>query len=324
MILGLDTVLGSVIDDVQVGLKNISNIQINDGIFDELHVRNTIVDITEKSDYDNATVLKADFNGDLEAGNVNMRGNAIKKIRLKRKEESDSIYSTVKEYDFENQISTRTYECKDYFPRGGVSCSWMSVPVDESGIEGIGDSVDSVLNYEGWWVIDPDDPENYSVQFLYDVDSVDITTEQDRTVLTTFSQFPYVRYGKKYVNQFTLKGLVVNEGVPVWKQIKKIETMCKTHKTFLVKDANGNRYLADIYSPARTTNEAISDINNISLSVYEISEVTNTNISTSVALDPTILQFNVGDDGNLYVTKNDNVSGIDFDINEGDLILTIN
>ena len=271
--MGLETLAGSVIDTPQIALTNSNSIEISNCIVDDLHVRNIVQDIVDQSNYDNATVLHALFNGDMEAGNISMRENTIEKLRLKRKEGEEEYYSTVAEFDFDNQIITETYFHEDYEAVGKVDLNYTVCPVDSSGIEGMGTSVSTILNFEGWWIIDLDKPEENNFQFIYNLDSVDISTEQDRTVLSTFSKYPYVRYGAKHCKQGTLKSMVIDTGTPVWKQAKKLDSLAQMHKSFLLKDGNGHKYIVDIHSPTESTYEAIKDAENVTIEWYQVDEV---------------------------------------------------
>ncbi len=273
MLIGLESFTGMFFDTPQTPISNISYLSIKECIADDLHIRNTLANITEKSEWDNSTVLYAAFSGDMEAGNISMRENQIAKLRLKRKEGNESYFKTIAEFDFDNQIITKTYSYNDYEAMGNVEITYMVCPVDSAGIEGKGTVVTTLLDFSGWWIIDMESPDENSVQFIYNMDSVSISTEQDRTILKTFSKYPFVRYGATHCKQGSLKSMNVNFSVPIWKQVQKLDNMCQMHKSFLLKDGNGHRYIVDINSPTETTYEHIKDASDLTVEWYQVGQV---------------------------------------------------
>ncbi|MCJ7856718.1 hypothetical protein MUJ63_10520 [Lachnospiraceae bacterium NSJ-143] len=279
MILGYDTFTGNIVDTPQIPLQRINSIEASNCIIDELHVRNAVMDIIEKGSYDDMTILKAEFNGDMEAGSITMRENQIVKLRVKRREAGNTYFRTVAEFELDNdeQILTKAFTFKDYEPRSNVTYEWAVTPVDSSGIEGNLTSTTSKIKFDGWWVIDLDNPEEYSLQFVFNMDSVNISTEEDREVLSTFARYGFVRYGAKYAKSMTLKWLFMeNDGfypTETWRQVERLDKMKLMHKSFLVKSGNGKRFIGDIHSPQETTYEAIRQIEDIQIEVYEVGEI---------------------------------------------------
>ena len=278
MIIGYNTIMGDVLDTPQIPVQNINYLQFSNCIIDEFHVRSEIIDAITKEEFDDATILKGTFSGDLEAGSISMRGNKIAKYRAKRREIGHTTFRTVyeKEFDDDEQNVTETIEFKDYEPRSNVEYEWQVVPVDESGIEGSVSSVTHKVEFDGWWIIDQDNPDEYNLQFVFNMDSVNIGLEEDRTVLSTFARFPRVYYGAKHIRTITLKGLWSQDKYntsPIWKQIEKLDTMRLMRKSFLVKSGNGRRFIADIHSPSESTYEGISQIEDVQVSVYEVGEL---------------------------------------------------
>lgn len=279
MILGYDTFTGNIVDTPQIPFQNINKIEISNCIIDELHVRNAIIDIIEKGSYDNSTILKAEFNGDMEAGSISMRENQIVKLRVKRREVGSVYFRTVAEFEIDDneQILTKSFTFKDYEPRSNVVYEWAVTPVDASGIEGNLTTTTSRIKFDGWWIIDLDNPEEYSLQFVFNMDSVNISTEEDREVLSTFARYGFVRYGAKYAKSIALKGLFSEDDgfypVETWRQIEKLDKMKLMHKSFLVKSGNGKRFIGDIHSPQENTYEAINKIEDVQIEVYEVGEI---------------------------------------------------
>lgn len=279
MILGTETIMGDVLNIPQTPIQNINYIQFANCIIDEFHVRSKIVDQIKKEEYSDDTILKGTFSGDLEAGSISMRGNKILKYRLKRREIGHTTFRTVyeKDVDVDHPNMTETVTYKDWEPRSNVEYEWQVVPVDESGIEGSISTVTNKVIFDGWWVIDQDNPEEYSLHFVWNLNDTSISREEDRTVLSTFAKHSFVRYGARYSKTMTLKALLAEDEkynpTPIWKQVEKIDKMHLMRKSFLVKDGNGRRFIADMYDPQETTNEKIREIEDIQVSIYEVGEL---------------------------------------------------
>ena len=75
----------------------------------------------------------------------------------------------------------------------------------------------------------------------------------------------------------TLKWLFMeNDGfypTETWRQVERLDKMKLMHKSFLVKSGNGKRFIGDIHSPQETTYEAIRQIEDIQIEVYEVGEI---------------------------------------------------
>lgn len=278
MILGYDTFMGNITDTPQIPMQNINKIEVSNCIIDELHIRNAVIDIIEKGSYDNMTILKAEFNGDMEAGSISMRENKIVKLRLKRREVGNTYFRTIAEFEMnDEQILTKSFSFKDYEPRSNVTYEWAVTPVDASGIEGNLTTTTEKIKFDGWWVIDLDNPEEYSLQFIFNMDSVNISAEEDREVLSTFARYGFVRYGAKYAKSMTLKGLFIETDgfypVETWRQIERLDKMKLMHKSFLIKSGNGKRFIGDIHTPQESTYEGIDKIEDVQIDIYEVGEI---------------------------------------------------
>lgn len=278
MILGYDTFVGNIVDTPQLPIQDINVIEISNCTIDELHIRNAVSDVLEKGSYDNSTVMKAEFNGDMEAGSISMRDNKIAKLRLKRREIGSTHFRTVVEFEVEDANAlVKSYNFKDYEPRSNVKYEWAVTPVDASGIEGNLTTTIAKVDFDGWWVIDMDNPEEYRLQFVFNMDSVSISAEEDREILSTFARYGFVRYGAKYAKSLTLKSLFCEDDgfypVETWRQIERLDKMKLMHKSFLIKSGNGKRFIGDIHSPQETTYEAIDSIEDVQIEVYEVGEI---------------------------------------------------
>jgi len=270
MIIGYDLIGKSIFNINTPSIENISVMNITGCIIDETHMQTTIVNSSIKQNWTNGTVLLAKYDGDLEAGNILMRENPIDKLRIKRRSYKQQSFKTLKELDFDPNPAQLIY--KDYTPLSGDEYEYIVVPVDSSGIEGVIGSVTAVANFEGWWIVDLDEPEKYNFQFLYNMDDMSITTEEDRTEIPTFSKYPKVSYGTRRNKKGTLSGLFIPEGYDVREQLELLDEMLAKHKVYLLKDGYGRKYMVDVHEPSETISMTLRGASTMSLNWTEVGE----------------------------------------------------
>lgn len=273
MILGLHTFCNMPFHTPQSPLKECSYIEVKNCIVDDLHIRNTIVNINEKTEWDNSTIFHAAFNGDLEAGNITMRENKIVKLRLKRREVHSIYFRAIAEFPFEHQIMMKRYEHFDYEPRSRRRYEWIVTPVDESGIEGNITGNFAEPDFDGWWLIDLDHTKDYCFQFLYNLENQTIALEQDRSVMSTFSKYPIVRYGAKHSRTGTMKAMLLDQEIKAIEQVEKLNTMLLQHKSYLLKNGTGHRFIVDVFNPSEGVYGFIEQAEDIKLDWYEVGEI---------------------------------------------------
>ncbi len=269
MIIGYE-IIGTTVFSSFSPLVNACFMELKNIVADEFHVQNISNNSTVRENWTSGTVLLTTFNGDLEAGNIQMRENSITGLRVKRRKVNNQIFTVLKEFPFTPEPTQIIYD--DYSATAGVDYEYMVVPYDETGIEGIITTINAKAEFEGWWLVDPHSPEDFNFQFFYNLDDINIETDEDRTELTTFGKYPLIRYGQKRARKGTLSSLFIPEGDSVVEQYQKLDNMLKQHKTLLLKDGLGRSFLVDVSSPAETVLQKPFRLSRITVSWVEVEE----------------------------------------------------
>lgn len=272
MIIGYDTIGTTPFRQFGLPMYNTSYASIQNSIVDSVTLQTTIDKQGNKDSWNAGTVLLATFNnGDLEAGNIQMRGNPIEKLRIKRRNLKDKDFRVIKEMPFNPEPTQITYD--DYTVSSDVEYEYVVAPVDASGIEGFMTATYINPKFDGWWIVDPNEPEKYNFQFLYNLDNVSITVDEDRTELSTFSKHPKVYYGHKYARRGSLSGLFIPEGYSVKEQYEKLIAMINKHTPYILKDGYGRNFMVDISTPQEVIQTRMAGVSKVTVNWVEVGEV---------------------------------------------------
>lgn len=215
------------------------------------------------------TVFLASFEGNLEAGSISLGDVEINKWRLKRQREGSNIVVTVGEFnvlDYDIQISwidRNLWSKRNYV--------YFIVPVGTDGTEGEQLSVVTSVTFDGWILTDPDNQNNF-VKFYYNIDSVSIQLEEDRTELRTFYKYPLVRYGEGDFHRGSISSLYIPEDQTVIQQIEALKTLLRLRKALLLKDGKGVNYLVNAHSQIESRDINDIDPSRISIQWVEVGE----------------------------------------------------
>ncbi|MCT4605378.1 MAG: hypothetical protein N4A64_04605 [Marinisporobacter sp.] len=183
---------------------------------------------------------------------------------------STQKYTILKELPFSPEPSQIVYD--DYSALSTVYYEYIVTPVDATGIEGIVTATVVRPEFDGWWIVDLDNPEEYNFQFLYNLDDVTINMTEDRTEMSTFGKYPLVRYGTKRARKCTLSGLFIPEGESTKEQYDKFDQMLTQRKPYLLKDKYGRKFVVDISSPQETILSRLQGVTKIAVNWVEVGE----------------------------------------------------
>jgi len=183
------------------------------------------------------------FNNSINGGNLDVGVNIV----------SWNIYkklSTETQYDLliniDNDVANEHY---DYSVANNIYYDYA--------IEGVGDdgslTVKYVVNnnsvdFDGFWLVDSTNV--VAFQFLYNIPSVSINIDQDRTEYKTFSKYPIVKRGVYSVHKGQLS-TTIDEDDDIFEQIDILEDM--EGEQLVLKFYTGQMYLVDIYNINHTT-----------------------------------------------------------------------
>lgn len=136
-------------------LESINKIEISNAKFDDLYVsKDAALDINAPREWTYATILYAQFNNDLLAGNVDFTLENVDAIRLKRRIKGTFNWITYleKEVNSEDDLNIVYF---DRLPLNGETYEYVLVPM-KNGIENTYQSAEITPNFEGLFILEKD------------------------------------------------------------------------------------------------------------------------------------------------------------------------
>lgn len=136
-------------------LESINKIEISNAKFDDLYVsKDAALDINVPREWTYATILYAQFNNDLLAGNVDFTLENVDAIRLKRRIKGTFNWITYleKEVNSEDDLNIVYF---DRLPLNGETYEYVLVPM-KNGIENTYQSAEITPNFEGLFILEKD------------------------------------------------------------------------------------------------------------------------------------------------------------------------
>lgn len=235
-------------------LKNISYIEIKNGIYDEFSIKDTananVAPI--KDEWDIGTKAIFQFISDLEGGNIQNSGLKIVSFQIRRRKTSELNGYTLATVDF---VNGEEVEYTDY-TQSNEEYIYSIVPLAENALDGKAMSVIAKSEFVGYWVVDKEN--QVSIPFdkaIGSVGDVDVQTNQGRTILETLSRYPSIYYSEKDYATFSLETILIpsefeRSGI-MYEEF--LDSVVRNHKPFLVKSSNGLVYACDISNPTIKT-----------------------------------------------------------------------
>lgn len=248
-----------------MSIKNITKIEIQGCIIDELNVKEEVDNIDYspiKELWDKTNYLLARFQDDLEAGNIKNGGLKISKFIIKRRsiDDTDEINLGVINYDFNKTLTfIDNTQPNDYL-------IYSIVPLGEDGITGVPNSVEIESDFTGWWITHIDDLNKEMTQytegfdvFIDSIPDVQRTLNQGRIELQTMSRYPTVFYNDVDYMSFSLEKVIYidpceNTYMRSGKLYRKfLDNIIRRHTGFIAKGSNGEIYIVDVHNPRAST-----------------------------------------------------------------------
>jgi hypothetical protein len=237
-----------------MAITNISSIQLNRSIVDEIHVRSaTDASINLTSSHDQwqiDTYLLAPFQNTLSAGSIDNGGNIIDKFAIQRRELTDTTNITLGYVDFE-QGQTISYT--DY-TQANRTYVYSIVPVAVNGLLGQPNSVQINSSFTGWWLVDKDTGSILGFdKTINSMPMVSTQLQQGRIEVQTMSPYPNVYYTPTRYHKFTLQTVFVpsefDNSNSVYQNL--LSKFVDPHIPILVKGSDGSMFIVDVSSPKR-------------------------------------------------------------------------
>lgn len=180
------------VDNTCVEPLNIVNTKLKNGIYDHLLItQDTSVPTNDErfpEEWQYATVLDADFNGNLSAGNMGYTEHAITAIRVKRRRKGTFDWKTYYEIPI-GSADDLVFERHDRYVANHVEYEYALVPVVD-GMEGMIKKNSIVVDFNGMYILDAVD--QYRTEL--DIDKGTITRNKARSVVEPLggSKYPFV------------------------------------------------------------------------------------------------------------------------------------
>lgn len=246
-------------------IDNITTIRLTNAIFDHMNVtKDTSLEYntTVPTDWDYDTVLDVDFEGNLNASNVEFEISQISALKVKRREKSELNWLTLKTINIDGDVSKMNFTIIDKLNAYDIEYEYALVPV-MSGVEG-NYIIQSILSkFNGVFVLD----NQQTFKFFYDV--------QYGTNARNQSVSSFTPLGKKYpvivsngilsYDNGTLSATILNDDfettgvlnpVAIVKKKELLKDFLTNKKAKILKDWNGNLWLIFVSSSPKVTYKA--------------------------------------------------------------------
>ena len=265
---------GNSVDPTPTFVNNITNTQLQNGIFDHFNVTkdikfdyNTIIPV----DWDINTIMNADFNGDASAGNVKSIAGDITSVRIKRRIKGAFDWITIREIII-NEPEDLSFIITDNLNGYNIEYEYAFVPVMEN-IEG-NYIIESILSkFEGIFICDIESIFKLRAGVEYNNN----TSNQQVGVFQPYNRkFPVI-ISNSIMNYQTgsIGGWVLPESFEEQHQINRSDIVKEKEnllhflmnkKPKIIKDMNGNNWLVFF-----TGNPALSYVNDYGQGMVKIS-----------------------------------------------------
>lgn len=246
---------GDALNTAPSNVDNITNVRLMNAIFDHFNVtRNTntpvSTDIPPQWDYD--TIMDADFNGNIEAGNVDFLIDQISAIKIKRRVQGTFNWLTLKTIPV-NTVEDLTFVFNDLLNQNNVTYEYALVPIIED-VEG-GYIINTVLSqFNGVFIGDAET----IYKFLYEVEYGNNQRNQQIGVFQVLGkQYPvFVANGELSYESGSVTATILNEDfqqngidrTAITKLKDAIKDFLTNRKAKILKDFNSNEWLCIVNS----------------------------------------------------------------------------
>lgn len=264
---------GNALDPIPTNLNSINSIQIQNGIFDHFNITRDVAfayTSTIPTIWDYLTLMNANFEGNINAGNVDFLVDQITSIKVKRRKIGDFEWVLLKEIPV-TSIEDLTFVMTDNYNKHGEEYEYAFVPTLNT-IEGnyITNTIDS--EFDGVFICDADTIYKYYAGVSYG------DSEQVQKI-GTFEPF-----GRKYpvvvanattnYQRGSVSGTVVQANFDTTRVIDRLATVqyrkelldfLTNKRAKILKDWNGNMWLMMI-----TSNPSVSYDSNFGMGIGNV------------------------------------------------------
>ena len=265
---------GNSADPTPTNINNITNTRLQNGIFDHFNVtRNVVFDYNSivPTDWDINTIMNADFEGNVSAGNVDQMAADITSVRIKRRVKGTFDWVTIKQIPV-SKPEDLTFIITDNLNAYNTEYEYAFVPVMED-VEG-NYIIESILSkFEGVFVCDVDTVFKFHAGIEYNNN----TSNQQVGVFQPYNRKYPVVVSNSIMNYQTgsIGGWVLPNDfddnrnpsrIAITKEKEALLKFLLNKKPKIIKDMNGNSWL--VYF---TGNPTLSYDNNYGQGMVKVS-----------------------------------------------------
>lgn len=265
---------GNSADPTPTNINNITNTRLQNGIFDHFNVtRNVVFDYNSivPTDWDIDTIMNADFEGNVSAGNVDQMTADITSVRIKRRVKGTFDWITIKQIPV-SKPEDLTFIITDNLNAYNTEYEYAFVPVMED-VEG-SYIIESILSkFEGVFVCDVDTVFKFHAGIEYNNN----TSNQQVGVFQPYNRKYPVVVSNSIINYRTgsIGGWVLPNDfddnrnpsrIAITKEKEVLLKFLLNKKPKIIKDMNGNSWL--VYF---TGNPTLSYDNNYGQGMVKVS-----------------------------------------------------
>ena len=242
-------------------VNNINDITIQNAIYNHFNITQNIntpvsTDIPTMWDYD--TIFDADFNGNLNAGNVDFLAEQILSIKIKRRVVGDANWLTLKTIPINGDPDNLTFAFNDLLNKCNIQYEYALVPImgsKESPIEGNYITNNILSQFNGVFIGDA----NTIYKFLYEVNYNNNARNQQVGIFQVLGQqFPiFVANGSLSYESGSVTATILNtdfeqtgiiDKTAILQQKNAIKDFLTNKKAKILKDWAGNEWLCVVNS----------------------------------------------------------------------------
>lgn len=246
-------------------IDNITTIRLTNAIFDHMNItKDTSLEYntTVPTDWNYDTVLDVDFEGNLNASNVEFEISQISALKVKRRKKGELNWFTLKTINIDGDVSKMNFTIIDKLNAYDTEYEYALVPV-MSGVEG-NYIIQSILSkFNGVFVLD----NQQTFKFFYDVQYGTNARNQSVSSFTPLGRkYPViVSNGILSYDNGTLSATILNDDfettgvlnpVAIVKKKELLKDFLTNKKAKILKDWNGNLWLIFVSSSPKITYKA--------------------------------------------------------------------
>ena len=246
---------GDALNNAPSSTPNINTITLSNAIYDHFNVTtntNTPVTTTIPTGWDYDTVLNADFNGNLDAGNVDFLIEQISAIKIKRRVQGEFNWLTLQTIPI-NTVEDLTFAFNDLLNKNNVTYEYALVPVIED-VEG-DYLINSILSqFNGVFIGDAET----IYKFFFEVEYGNNQRNQQVGIFQVLGQqYPiFVVNGELSYESGSVTATIINEDfqtnginrTAITQQKDAIKDFLTNKKAKILKDWNSNEWLCIVNS----------------------------------------------------------------------------